>query len=211
VIEATGVPHTEVDLILVNGDSVDFSYRVQDGDRISVYPVFESLGIGDVVRVRPAPLRDTRFVLDVNLGGLARYLRLLGFDSVYRNDVSDQQLAEISVGDHRILLTRDVDLLKRKAITHGYFVRARDVQAQALEVVKRLDLFDQVSPFVRCMNCNDTLSPVSKDEIESRLEERTRRYYNDFRVCRGCGRLYWHGSHHAKLMAFVEGLLASAP
>jgi uncharacterized protein len=204
MIEAAGVPHTEIDLVVVNGESVDFSYRVQDGDHISVYPVFESFDIEDVVRVRPSPLRETRFVVDVNLGGLARYLRLLGFDSEYGNDLADEELVEISRRERRILLTRDVDLLKRKALTHGYFVRATDVQGQAVEVVKRLDLFQKIRPFVRCMSCNAELLPVPKEQIEDRLEERTRLLYNEFRICPGCDRLYWHGSHHAKLMRFIE-------
>jgi uncharacterized protein len=211
LIEAAGVPHTEIDLIVVNGESVVFSYRVQDGDHISVYPVFESFDIGDVVRVRPSPLRDTRFVLDVNLGGLARYLRLLGFDSEYGNDLADEQLVEISRRARRVLLTRDVDLLKRKALTHGYFVRSTDVQVQAVEVVKRLDLFQKIRPFVRCMSCNAELVPVPKELIENRLEERTRLYYNEFRICPGCDRLYWHGSHHAKLMRFIEMVRNQAP
>src|SRR3989338_9144205 len=79
MIEALGVPHTEVDLILVNGASVDFSYLVQDGDRISVYPMFESFDIRPLVHLRPRPLREPKFVLDTHLGKLAVYLRLLGF------------------------------------------------------------------------------------------------------------------------------------
>ncbi len=204
IIEAAGVPHAEIDLIVVNGESVDFSYRVQHGDRIGVYPMFESFDIAADVRVRPAPLRETRFVLDVNLGALARYLRLLGFDSEYSNTSSDQRLAEITANDRRILLTRDVDLLKRKAVTHGYFVRATDVRTQTVEVVRRLDLLDQIRPFVRCMNCNAELVPVPKEAIEHRLQERTRLYYNEFRICPGCDRLYWHGSHHDKLMQFIQ-------
>src|SRR5262249_31383318 len=119
LIEALGVPHTEVDLILVNGESVDFAYRVREGDRISVYPVFESLDITPLLRVRPRPLRETRFVLDTHLGRLAAYLRLLGFDTLYRNDAGDDELARISSGEGRILLTRDRGLLKRSQVTHG--------------------------------------------------------------------------------------------
>jgi uncharacterized protein len=211
MIESAGVPHTEIDLVVVNGESVDFSYRVQDGDHISVYPIFESFDIGEVVRVRPSPLRETRFVVDVNLGGLARYLRLLGFDSEYDNDLADPELVEISRRERRILLTRDVDLLKRKALTHGYFVRATDVHGQTVEVVKRLDLFQKIRPFVRCMSCNAELVPVPKGQIENRLEDRTRLLYNEFRVCPGCNRLYWHGSHHAKLMRFIEMVRDQSP
>lgn len=120
VIEALGVPHTEIELLLVNGDSVDFSYIVQHGDRISVYPLFESFDVQPLIRVRLRPLRTTRFVLDVHLGKLARYLRLLGFDTLYRNDYDDAELASLASAEQRILLTRDRDLLKRAMVTHGF-------------------------------------------------------------------------------------------
>ncbi len=123
LIEAAGVPHTEVDLVLVNGESVDFAYPVRDGDRISVYPVFESMDIAAVTRVRPEPLRELRFVLDVHLGRLAAYLRLAWFDAFYRNDVDDAELARIAAGG-RVLLTRDQGLLKRRAVQRGYWLRA---------------------------------------------------------------------------------------
>src|SRR5262249_7296465 len=129
-----------VDLILVDGESVDFAYRVGDGDRISVYPVFESLDIGSLVRVRPQPLRETRFVLDVHLGKLAGYLRMLGFDTLYRNDYQDEELADISQRERRILLTRDRGLLKRRTVSHGYLLRETDPREQLAEVVRRFDL-----------------------------------------------------------------------
>ena len=91
MIEACGVPHTEVDLILANGESVDFSYQVGDGDRISVYPVFEAFDISSIVRVRPQALRRVRFVLDGHLGRVARYLRLVGLDTAYSNTWSDHE------------------------------------------------------------------------------------------------------------------------
>ncbi|MCL4402662.1 MAG: Mut7-C ubiquitin/RNAse domain-containing protein, partial [Acidobacteria bacterium] len=104
MIESFGIPHTEVDLILANGESVDFDYIVRDGDRISVYPMFEALDISPLLRVRPRPLRDPRFVLDIHLGRLAGYLRMMGFDTLYRNDYTDAELARISRDEHRILL-----------------------------------------------------------------------------------------------------------
>src|SRR2546421_13022901 len=134
MIEALGVPHTEVDLILVNGVSVDFSYLVRSADRVSVYPVFESLDITPVLRVRPHPLRETRFVLDIHLGKLARYLRLLGFDSLYRNDYDDHTIVALAHEEQRIILTRDTGLLKHSAVTHGHWLRATDARRQIPEV-----------------------------------------------------------------------------
>ena len=195
MIESLGVPHTEVELILVNGQSVDFSYVVRNDDRISVYPVFESLDIGSLLRLRDKPLRTPRFVLDSNLGRLARYLRLLGFDCLYRNDYSDAEVAEIASRQQRIVLTRDRTLLRRKIITHGYFVRAVLPREQVKEVLKRFDLYRAIVPFSRCIRCNGPLSEVDKDQIVERLEPLTQKHYHDFKMCGSCGQIYWQGSH----------------
>jgi len=210
VIESLGVPHTEVDLILVDGRSVGFDHIVGDGQRISVYPVFESLDISPVQRLRPKPLREPRFVCDANLGRLARYLRLLGFDTLYRNDFRDREVAELSARQRRILLTRDRRLLRRRILTHAYFVRAEDPREQAREVVRRFDLAARARPFTRCARCNGLLEDVDKEQILDRLEPKTRRYYDRFRRCRDCARLYWQGSHHDRAAALVRHLLSES-
>jgi uncharacterized protein len=204
VLEATGVPHTEVDLIVVNGEARDFGHRPASGDRIAAYPIFESLDIGSTARLRPVPLRDTRFVVDVNLGRLARLLRLLGLDVWWTSDADDETLVDVSLAERRILLTRDRGLLKRRVVTHGAFVHSDDPQAQTLEVIRRLDLGARLAPLTRCMRCNGELVAVSKEEVIDRLEPMTRRYYSDFVRCANCGRIYWAGSHHAKLLRLVE-------
>ena len=206
MIESFGVPHTEVDIILVNGHSVDFSCIVQDGDRISVYPVFESLDVSPLVRLRPAPLRSPAFVLDSNLGRLARYLRLLGFDCLYQNDYDDETVANIADQEQRIVLTRDRALLQRKIITRGYFVRAVRPRPQVKEVLARFDLYRLVDPFNRCIRCNGDLQAVDKQVIEERLEPRTREYFDSFRICTACGQIYWKGSHHARSLRLIEEL-----
>ncbi len=207
MIESLGVPHTEVDLILVNGESVDFGYIVQDGDRVSVYPVFESFDITPLLRVRPKPLRQPRFVLDVHLGRLASYLRLLGFDALVPDDTDDANLAQISHEDRRTLLTRDRGLLKRRMVTHGYCVRSTDPKEQLAEVLRRFDLFRLVAPLTRCVRCNGVLEPVRKDDVLDRLPRNTARYYDEFKVCGGCGQVYWRGSHFERLEAFVGEVL----
>jgi len=207
LIEALGVPHTEVDLILANGESVDFSYIVQDGDRISVYPVFEAFDITPILRVRPKPLRVVRFVLDTHLGRLAAYLRLLGFDTLYRNDYGDEELARTSREERRILLTRDRGLLKRSMVTHGYCVRETDPRRQVLEVVRHFDLWRQVEPFRRCLRCNGLLEAVAKEEIADRLPPRTRQHYDEFFICRTCGRVYWKGPHVERMTGLVRDIL----
>jgi uncharacterized protein len=152
------------------------------------------------------PLRDPRFVVDVNLGRLAWLLRLLGFDVWWSNDADDKALADLSLQQRRILLTRDRGLLKRRAVTHGLFVRADDPEEQALEVIRRLDLRQRLAPLTRCVRCNGPLVPVSKDEVSDQLEPLTRQYYDNFSRCAGCGRIYWAGSHHAKLARLVDRL-----
>ena len=206
MIESFGVPHTEVDLILVNGESVDFSYIVNSGDRISVYPVFEGMDIGPVVRLRPEPLRVPRFVVDVNLGRLARYLRLLGFDCHYDNRFSDAEVARISVDESRTVLTRDRALLLQKIITHGYFVRADQPAEQVREVLARMDLYRLVRPFTRCTRCNGMLEKVDKQAILAELQPRTRKYYDDFQRCSQCGQIYWKGSHFMRAMRLVAAI-----
>ena len=206
MIESFGVPHTEVDIILVNGDSVDFSYIVQNGDHISVYPVFESLDISPLLRLRPAPLRSPAFVLDSNLGRLARYLRLLGFDCLYQNDFDDETVASIADQEQRTVLTRDRALLQRKIITRGYFVRQVRPRLQVKEVLARFDLYRLVSPFNRCIRCNGDLRVIDKQTIEARLEPKTRKYFDTFRMCTDCGQIYWQGSHHARSLRLIEEL-----
>jgi uncharacterized protein len=206
VLEAMGIPHTEVDLILVNGEPQGFSYRPTVGDRIAAYPMFEALDVGATARLRPVPLRETRFVVDVNLGGLARLLRVLGFDVWWSSDADDETLADISLSQQRILLTRDRGLLKRRAITHGLFVHSDDPEEQTLEVIRRLDLQEHLAPLTRCLRCNGLLAAVSKDEVADRLEPLTRRYYDEFSRCPDCGQIYWAGTHYARLVRRVERL-----
>jgi len=209
VLEAMGIPHTEIDLIVVNGESVDFSHRPAAGDRIAAYPLFEALDIGPVVRLRAAPMRNPRFVVDVNLGRLAQLLRLLGFDALWSDDLDDATLSAIGEKQRRIVLTRDRGLLKRRVIAHGLFVRADDPVEQAVEIVRRLDLGGRLEPFTRCLRCNGLLRSVAKADVLDRLEPKTRRYYDDFRTCRACGRIYWRGSHYPRLESLVEEIRAA--
>jgi len=209
-IEAIGVPHTEVDLILVNGVSVGFDYRLQSGDRVSVYPVFESLDIGAVTRLRPLPLREPKFVCDVHLGKLARRLRLLGFDVAYRNRATDPELVATALAEQRIILTRDRGMLKLKQVTHGYLVRSPHVGEQVLEIIRRFDLVKHVEPFSRCTPCNGLLRPVAKAEVEAALPPKTRACCDEFYRCAVCGKVYWKGTHFSRMQAEVRQIVAQS-
>ena len=185
----------EVDLILVNRNPVDFSYKLMDEDRISVYPVFESLDISGVTHLRAKPLRILRFIADAHLGRLARYLRLCGFDTFYEKDITDERIIKISVSEKRIILTRDKILLKNNLVTHGYWVRSEDPLKQFREIRLRLDLNKSFDPFSRCLECNSLLEDISKEEVAETLLPKTKQYYDIFKKCPGCNRVYWNGSH----------------
>jgi uncharacterized protein with PIN domain len=204
VIESIGVPHPEVDLILANGRSVDFGYRLRDRDRISVYPVFESLDISPVIRLRPEPLRKSTFVVDVHLGRLARMLRLLGFDTLYRNDYDDPEIVRIATEQNRIILTRDRNLLKAGVVSRGYWVRSDDVDNQLMEILRRFDLYSQIRPFKRCLRCNGPIEEKPKTEVFHLLEPKTKLYYGRFYQCRACEQVYWKGTHFDKLKEKIE-------
>ena len=198
-IEALGVPHVEVDLIVVNGESVGFGYRLQNGDRVAVYPVFKSLDVAPLVKLREPPLRNVAFVVDVNLGRLARLLRLLGFDALFSNAYTDDEIVAISEAQSRIVLTRDRRLLYAKAVTHGYWVRSVWPRRQVDEVVRRFDLTGQIRPFSRCADCNGQIESIAKEQIADRLEPQTKQHFEAFCRCSDCGKIYWAGSHVGKL------------
>ena len=204
LIEGLGVPHTEVDLVLVDGQSVDFGHRVADGARVSVYPVFEALDISPITHVRSRPLREPRFAADVHLGRLAGFLRLAGFDTLYRSDWADRELVEVARREHRVILTRDRGLLMRVAVTHGYLVRQTASRSQLEEVLERFDLRGLLRPLSRCSVCNEPVDSVEKEQVADRLQGRTARHYNEFWLCTGCGRIYWRGAHWRSLQELLE-------
>jgi len=206
MIEALGVPHTEVELILVNGESAGFDCQLQEGDRIAVYPRFESLDITPLLRVRERPLRDSRFIADAHLGGLARLLRMAGFDTLYRNDYRDMEIAEKSIDERRVLLTRDRELLKLRGITHGCYVHALKPELQFREIIKRLDLSHSFRPFSLCLACNDPLRAIPKAEVFDRLPPSVQASQERFTTCDRCGRIYWQGSHWQRMQSLLDNM-----
>jgi hypothetical protein len=202
-----GVPHTEVEVLLANGHSVGFDYQLQHDDVIDVYPLYTPVPIHpyrSLSAVTPTPVG---FVLDVHLGKLARRLRLLGFDCLYRNDFADSEILRISLDDERIILTRDLGILKHRQVCNGYLIRSGKIEVQVREVLARYWLFDQIKPWRRCLSCNGLLGRVDKASILHQLEPKTRLYYEDFHQCAACGRLYWQGSHFEKMACWVDTLL----
>ncbi len=194
LVESLGVPHTEMGQVLVNGIAADPGSLLQPGDLVMILPA------------RDGVEGEARFVLDNHLGQLSTYLRMLGFDCLYRNDIQDDELAEVAVSEERILLTRDRRLLMRRVITHGYCLRGTDPPQQTVEVLRRFRLFEAIKPFQRCLRCNASLNKVSKEEVLERLEPLTKKYYADFRQCPDCGQVYWKGSHYQRMLEMVEAV-----
>jgi len=195
--ESAGVPHTEIGRIAVNGAAVGFDYQVGEGESVEIFPA----------TAENCPMAgEARFVLDNHLGRLAAYLRMMGFDAAYHNDLDDEALAVIADQEDRILLTRDRRLLMRKAVRRGYCPRSLDSYRQAEEVLRRFDLTSQVTPFRRCLRCNTLLTPVQKAEVLDQLEPLTRLYYDEFHHCPACGQIYWKGSHYERMLALVDSL-----
>lgn len=207
IIESLGVPHTEVDLILVGGRSVDFSYNAENGDDIAVYPVFESFDIKDVQRLRPFPLRNPKFVLDVHLGKLARLMRLLGLDTFYGNKLGEEEIVEISLSERRTILTKDLGLLKRGKVSHGYWIRNTDPREQIREVLERFDLINSVNAFSRCLECNSLLRKILKREVIEKLPEMVREYCDDYYICKSCNKIFWKGTHYQNMSKTIIDIL----
>ncbi len=210
LIESAGIPHTEAGAILASGQPVDFNYLAQDGERIDVFPV--TAVPSQLPSLQPPPPRPIRFLLDNHLGKLARRLRLLGCDVLYpRNHLTDAALAQLAHDEQRIMLTRDRGLLMRKLIVHGRLLRSKNTEEQVRDVLQRYNLYDEISPWQRCLQCNGRLHPIPKAAVLDRLEPKTKRYYNDFQMCEDCGQIYWRGSHFAKLEEWLAQVLRSIP
>lgn len=203
-IEALGVPHVEVAAIHVNGTSAVFYTPLHPGDRVEVYPIESVRHSPQFPLVRNESDPPDKFVADVHLGALARLLRLLGFDTCHQTDYDDLEIALLAETQNRIALTRDINLLKQKRITWGYWLRSQHPREQLIEIITRFQLSHLFKPFTRCLACNGFFIPVSKDSVASKLPPDTVRYFNEFYQCTGCHRIYWKGSHYNRMLKIIE-------
>jgi len=211
IIESEGIPHPEVDLILINGESVSFHEKVRNEDYISVYPVFESFDISSINVIRLKPLRDPKFVLDVHLGKLSRYMRMLGFDSIYNQGYKHNELAGISAKEKRSILTRDKKLLMRKNVERGYWIRSEKINDQVSEVIQRFDLKNSIRLFSICTLCNGSLYPEAEKTV--RLDFPAFNFYPGtmFYRCNHCHHTYWKGSHCVKFEKSITEIIMDKP
>jgi uncharacterized protein with PIN domain len=223
-LEAAGVPHTEVDLVLVDGWPADFGQLLRGGERVEAFPVPPAAseeGEPDpgVVpaphlypshRLQPRPLVRVRFLCDRHLGKLARLLRMLGLDTIYAAEEGQADLAQRAVTEERAVLTCSRSLLVRREIACGRLIRSRVPDEQAVEVVRRFGLASRVQLFGRCSRCNGPLAEASVQEVGARVPPRTRAWLNRYRRCCTCGQVYWEGTHVARLQDRFAAVLAAA-
>ncbi len=207
MIEALGIPHTEVELVLVNGDSAGFERMLREGDRVAVYPKFEAFDVSLLLRLRERPLRVVRFVADAHLGGLARLLRMAGFDTLYDNSFDDNEIETIATQQGRIVLTRDRELLKRRSITHGCYVHTLKPAQQLCEICERLDLARSARPFTLCLHCNAPLRAIDRALVLQRIPPRAGAMYQHFSTCDVCQRVFWKGSHWKSMRALLDKIV----
>ena len=191
-IEALGVPHTEVGGLIVNGEPATLQRIVREGDVV------------EVASWKSGSDPDLRFVADAHLGGLARFLRMLGFDTLYQNDFADEEIRRLAEDEKRIVLTRDRELLKRREIARGAYVRALKPEAQLAEVAARYDLATSARPFSLCLHCNLPLQPVDKTDIAARLPPEVYRLHEHFVRCPGCDGVFWPGSHYRRMLGALR-------
>jgi len=201
-IEALGVPHTEVAAIRVNGEPATLARIVRDGDVIEVSPWS--------ISAVPQPMPEAGFAADAHLGGLARFLRMLGYDTVHHNGISDSELRILASDDRRLVLSRDLELLKCREVAAGCYVHAKKPEAQLRELADRFDLAAKARPFTLCLACNLSLQPVEKSLVASRLPERVAELQCRFMRCAGCDRVYWPGSHYRRMQAALGRLVPGA-
>ncbi len=206
LIESFGIPHTEIGLILSNSEIVDFSYQLNNQDRITVFPKFFQLDVSSINKLGPDTPSDIKFIADVHLGKLAKHLRMLGFDCIWENNYDDLTIIELSTKENRIILTRDKGILKFAKVKYGYLIKSHNHFEQLVEIVERYDLINKINPFSKCIECNTSTKIIDKNKIIDRLEPKTKKYFFNFKICPKCNRIYWNGSHSEKMNKIIQQL-----
>lgn len=205
-ILSMGVPPEKIDLILVNQQSKGFDYLLHDGDQISVFPTFELFNISGISQIREKPLQNPKFICDVHLGRLCKYLRMLGWDTLYSNQYTPEEMVAISRQENRIILSRNYKLTRDREVTHSYWIRSANPLEQISDLTDKLDLTTGADQLTRCLNCNDKLLAIEKQEILERLQPLTMKYHTEFLWCATCNQIYWKGTHFENMLKFIHQL-----
>jgi uncharacterized protein with PIN domain len=206
VIESLGPPHTEIYKIHINDTEVDFTYILNKKDVVEIYPAKKPVDVTQKTILRPMPLTKIKFITDVNVGKLARLMRLIGFDTTYNRAWDDTEIAEQSLATGRIVLSRDKNCLKRTKIIYGKWIRNNSPKEQLRTVIEEYGLWPAIKPFTRCILCNVPLRSVQKETIITYLQPLTKKYYNKFSQCPNCLQIYWEGTHYEEMKKFLENI-----
>lgn len=205
VVESLGAPHTEIGTLTAAGREIGFAHILVPGERLEVFPLVPPVDVTIPTLLRPS-YPCIRFLVDHNVAKLASKLRMVGLDAAFAPGWQDHALAAMAHAEQRVLLSRDIQLLKRGLVAHGHFVRESAPDRQLAEVVHFYGLVGQLVPFSRCMRCNGLLSEVDKAAIIARLEPLTKKYYHAFRCCNECSSIYWAGSHRERMEEILRQL-----
>jgi len=208
-IEAIGIPHPEVDVIIINNAPVGLEQLLYPQDVVAVFPKFTQPPWPKTYSLQAHYTARQKFILDVHLGKLARVLRLLGFDTYYENTYADKTIAQLAASENRIVLTRDIGLLKHKSIIHGYWLRSQHPYEQLKEVTYYYNLASQIQPFTRCLACNGCIGTIAKEKIIEQIPPKTKEYFYKFYQCSNCKRIYWEGSHYERMQEFIQNFTSS--
>jgi len=206
MINFFNIPPEKIDFIIVNGNSQGYDYVLKDLDFVSIYPAFESFDISEVQPLHKKPLRNLIFICDSHLGKLCKYMRMLGFDTLYFNNISKSKIIDISIKEKRIIVTRNYKLIKDCNVSHIVLIKSDNAKEQILEIISKLDLSESIEPFTRCLKCNEIIESIEKQDIYNLLPEKTKKYFDHFYICKNCNKIYWEGSHYENMLKFINSI-----
>ena len=204
IIESIGIPHTEIGKIYTDQEEIDFGFIPEASTTVNIVEITPPFDVTRPSLLRPIPLPKILFIADLNVSKLATLLRMLGINVEIAYDLSDKEIASIAHEQKRIVLSKDLGLLKHRKITHGRYVRSVYPEDQLQEIIHFFNLKPHLQPFSRCLKCNNPLMFVEKEEIVSRLQPKTRLYFNHFKICTKCDKIYWKGSHHDGMVKKIQ-------
>jgi len=204
IIESMGIPHTEIGKICIEREKVDFGFIPETAMTINIFEILPPFDVTCPTFLRPVPLKKIHFIADLNVSKLATLLRMSGIDAEISQDLSDNEIASLAYEKQRIVLSKDLGLLKHRKITFGRYVRSVYPEDQLKEIINFFNLKPHLQPFSRCLRCNTSLTPVGKKDILSRLQPKTRLFFHSFKICTQCDRIYWKGSHHEGMLKKMQ-------
>ena len=148
-----------------------------------------------------------KFIADAMLGRLARWLRILGYDVLYESSISDDDLIAGAIYEHRIILTMDRKLIERESAKNSLLINSPSYKEQLKQVITHYNIDYKSGIFTRCLVCNGLLEPIGKEKIKDNVPPYVYTTQDEFDICQQCGRIYWSGTHRAKMLGMLDEIL----